>query len=113
MRRSRAFFRRRPDADDGLDIHFIHVRSKHTNALPLIVLAGSVIEQLKDRRSAHQSHSPSRERIGRVLCGDGDAAPGQSATWATQTWSRFATSVAGWLLPAPEAPLILLRRNFQ
>jgi len=35
---------------DGLDIHFIHVRSKHNNALPLIVThgwPGSVIEQLK------------------------------------------------------------------
>jgi pimeloyl-ACP methyl ester carboxylesterase len=35
---------------DGLDIHFIHVRSKHKNALPLIVThgwPGSVIEQLK------------------------------------------------------------------
>jgi pimeloyl-ACP methyl ester carboxylesterase len=35
---------------DGLDIHFIHVRSKNPNALPLIVThgwPGSVIEQLK------------------------------------------------------------------
>ena len=35
---------------DGLDIHFIHVRSKHENALPLIVThgwPGSPIEQLK------------------------------------------------------------------
>jgi pimeloyl-ACP methyl ester carboxylesterase len=35
---------------DGLDIHFIHVRSKHDNALPLIVThgwPGSVVEQLK------------------------------------------------------------------
>ena len=35
---------------DGLDIHFIHVRSDHKNALPLIVThgwPGSVIEQLK------------------------------------------------------------------
>src|SRR5579883_1335511 len=35
---------------DGLDIHFTHVRSKHENALPLIVThgwPGSVIEQLK------------------------------------------------------------------
>ena len=35
---------------DGLDIHFIHVRSKHQKALPLIVThgwPGSVIEQLK------------------------------------------------------------------
>ena len=35
---------------DGLDIHFIHARSKHANALPLIVThgwPGSIIEQLK------------------------------------------------------------------
>ena len=35
---------------DGLDIHFIHVRSKHDKALPLIVThgwPGSIIEQLK------------------------------------------------------------------
>jgi pimeloyl-ACP methyl ester carboxylesterase len=35
---------------DGLDIHFVHVRSKHERALPLIVnhgWPGSIIEQLK------------------------------------------------------------------
>src|ERR1700676_2899130 len=35
---------------DGLDIHFIDVRSKHENALPLIVThgwPGSIIEQMK------------------------------------------------------------------
>ena len=35
---------------NGLDIHFIHVRSKHENALPIIIThgwPGSVIEQLK------------------------------------------------------------------
>ena len=35
---------------DGLDIHFIHVRSKHEDALPLIVThgwPGSIIEQIK------------------------------------------------------------------
>jgi pimeloyl-ACP methyl ester carboxylesterase len=35
---------------DGLDIHFIHVRSKHEDALPLIVThgwPGSIIEQMK------------------------------------------------------------------
>jgi pimeloyl-ACP methyl ester carboxylesterase len=35
---------------DGLDIHFIHVRSKHENALPVIIThgwPGSVVEQLK------------------------------------------------------------------
>jgi pimeloyl-ACP methyl ester carboxylesterase len=35
---------------DGVDIHFIHVKSKHPNALPVIVThgwPGSIIEQLK------------------------------------------------------------------
>jgi len=35
---------------DGLDIHFIHVRSQHANALPVIVThgwPGSIVEQLK------------------------------------------------------------------
>ena len=35
---------------DGLDIHFIHVRSEHENALPMIVThgwPGSIIEQMK------------------------------------------------------------------
>ncbi len=35
---------------DGVDIHFIHVRSKHEDALPLIVThgwPGSIVEQLK------------------------------------------------------------------
>ena len=50
---------------DGLDIHFIHVRSKHEDALPLIVnhgWPGSIIEQLKivDRLTdptAHGGHA--------------------------------------------------------
>ena len=35
---------------DGVDIHFIHVRSKHANALPVIIThgwPGSIIEELK------------------------------------------------------------------
>ena len=35
---------------DGLDIHFVHVKSKHEDALPLVVThgwPGSVVEQLK------------------------------------------------------------------
>jgi pimeloyl-ACP methyl ester carboxylesterase len=35
---------------DGLDIHFIHIRSKHEHALPIIIThgwPGSIIEQLK------------------------------------------------------------------
>jgi pimeloyl-ACP methyl ester carboxylesterase len=37
-------------AIDGLDIHFIHVRSRHKNALPMIIThgwPGSIIEQTK------------------------------------------------------------------
>ena len=54
---------------DGLDINFVHVRSKHENALPLIVThgwPGSIIEQTEDCRSADQSHGTWRERIRRV-----------------------------------------------
>src|SRR5919199_4396146 len=35
---------------DGLDIHFVHVRSRHEDALPIVVnhgWPGSIIEQLK------------------------------------------------------------------
>ena len=58
---------------DGLDIHFIHVRSQHEDALPLIVnhgWPGSIIEQLKiiDRLTDPTAHGG--ERIGRVPCGD-------------------------------------------
>jgi pimeloyl-ACP methyl ester carboxylesterase len=49
---------------DGLDIHFIHVRSQHDNALPLIVnhgWPGSIIEQLKivDRLTNPTAHGGS------------------------------------------------------
>ena len=44
---------------DGVDIHFIHVRSRHPNALPLIIThgwPGSVFEQIKPIGCAHRSH---------------------------------------------------------
>ena len=49
---------------DGLDIHFIHVRSHHENALPLIVThgwPGSIVEQLKiiDRLTNPTAHGAS------------------------------------------------------
>jgi pimeloyl-ACP methyl ester carboxylesterase len=49
---------------DGLDIHFIHVRSQHEDALPLVVnhgWPGSVIEQLKiiDRLADPTAHGAS------------------------------------------------------
>jgi hypothetical protein len=82
---------------DGLDIHFIHVRSRHANALPLIVThgwPGSIIEQLKiidplvnptahggsateafdiDRAGVSQAHSLQRAREGWSLRGVGAA----------------------------------------
>jgi hypothetical protein len=49
---------------DGLDIHFVHVRSKHEDALPLIVChgwPGSVVEQMKivDRLTNPTAHGAS------------------------------------------------------
>ena len=49
---------------DGLDIHFIHVRSQHEDALPLIInhgWPGSIIEQLKiiDRLTDPTAHGAS------------------------------------------------------
>ena len=51
---------------DGIDIHFIHVRSQHDDALPLVVnhgWPGSIIEQLKiiDRLTDPTSHGVSAE----------------------------------------------------
>jgi pimeloyl-ACP methyl ester carboxylesterase len=51
---------------DGLDIHFIHVRSRHEDALPLVVnhgWPGSVVEQLKivDRLTDPTAHGASAE----------------------------------------------------
>jgi pimeloyl-ACP methyl ester carboxylesterase len=51
---------------DGLEIHFIHVRSQHDHALPLIVnhgWPGSIIEQLKiiDRLTDPTAHGGSAE----------------------------------------------------
>ena len=49
---------------DGLDIHFIHVRSKHENALPLdrhARMAGLDHRAAEDHRSADQSHGARRQ----------------------------------------------------
>ena len=62
---------------DGLDIHFIHVRSQHQDALPLIVThgwPGSIIEQLKIIEPLTNPTAHGAERIGRVPSGDSLAA---------------------------------------
>ncbi len=51
---------------DGLDIHFIHVRSKHETALPLIVtpwMAGLDYRTDENHRATDQSHGEWRKRI--------------------------------------------------
>ncbi len=58
---------------DGLDIHFIHVRSKHEDALPLLVVARMARighRAAEDHRSAHQSDGTWRQRSGRFPRGD-------------------------------------------
>ena len=58
---------------DGLDIHFVHVRSKHEDALPLIVChgwPGSVDRADEDRRPAHRPDRTWRQRLGRLPRGD-------------------------------------------
>ena len=54
---------------DGLDIHFIHVRSRHEDALPLdrhARLARLDHRAAEDHRAAHRSHGARRQRGGRV-----------------------------------------------
>ena len=58
---------------DGLDIHFIHVRSEHDDALPLIVThgwPGSIIEQLKIIDPLVNPTGSRRGRGGRFPRGD-------------------------------------------
>ncbi len=48
---------------DGVDIHFIHVRSEHEDALPMIVThgwPGSIGRAAQDHRSAHQANGERR-----------------------------------------------------
>ena len=45
---------------DGLDIHFIHVRSQHEDALPLIGSAGAVISPPGNSRNSPQTRCARR-----------------------------------------------------
>ena len=84
---------------DGLDIHFVHVRSHHDDALPLIInhgWPGSIIEQLKliDRLTDPTSHGGScRRRVPRGdpvdarlrILGQADRRPaGGPSAWAAR-----------------------------
>ena len=62
---------------DGVEIHFIHVRSQHEDALPLIMThgwPGLGRRAARDRRAAHRPDRPRRRRRGRVPPGAAVAA---------------------------------------
>ena len=82
---------------DGLDIHFIHVRSEHADALPLVVnhgWPGSIIEQLKiiDRLTNPTAHGGRAEDAFHVVIpsmpGYGFSAKPTSPGWGTERMAR-------------------------
>jgi len=86
---------------DGLDIHFIHVRSQHQDALPLIVThgwPGSVIEQLKiiEPLTNPTAHGASAEDAFHLVI---PSLPGHgfSAKPATTGWDPASTARA-WVV---------------
>jgi pimeloyl-ACP methyl ester carboxylesterase len=82
---------------DGLDIHFIHVRSQHGDALPLIVnhgWPGSIIEQLKiiDRLTDPTAHGGRAEDAFHVVIpsmpGYGFSGKPTSTGWGPERMAR-------------------------
>jgi pimeloyl-ACP methyl ester carboxylesterase len=82
---------------DGLDIHFIHVRSQHEDALPLVVnhgWPGSIIEQLKiiDRLTDPTAHGASAEDAFHVVIpsmpGYGFSGKSTSTGWGPERMAR-------------------------
>jgi pimeloyl-ACP methyl ester carboxylesterase len=82
---------------DGLDIHFIHVRSQHEDALPLVVnhgWPGSIIEQLKiiDRLTDPTAHGASAADAFHVVVpsmpGYGFSGKPTSTGWAPSAWGE-------------------------
>jgi pimeloyl-ACP methyl ester carboxylesterase len=82
---------------DGLDIHFIHVRSQHEDALPLVVnhgWPGSIIEQLKiiERLTDPTAHDGSAEDAFHVVVpsmpGYGFSGKPESTGWGPERMGR-------------------------
>jgi pimeloyl-ACP methyl ester carboxylesterase len=82
---------------DGLDIHFMHVRSRHENALPLVInhgWPGSIIEQLKlvDRLTDPTAHGGSASDAFHVVIpsmpGYGFSAKPTSTGWGPERMGR-------------------------
>ena len=67
---------------DGVDIHFIHVRSKHEDALPLIITHGWPGSVLELPRSS--ARSPTRRRTA--------GAPRTPSTWCCRRCLAMASS---------------------
>jgi hypothetical protein len=85
---------------DGLDIHFIHVRSKHEDAMPLIVThgwPGSPIEQLKiiDPLTNPTAHGGSAPDAFHVVI-PSMAGYGYSGKPTTSGWDPLAWRGRGW-----------------
>jgi pimeloyl-ACP methyl ester carboxylesterase len=87
---------------DGLDIHFIHVRSKHEHVLPMIVThgwPGSVIEQLKiidplTNPEAHGGHaSDAFDLVIPSLPGYGFSGKPSTAGWGPERIARSWTEL--------------------
>jgi pimeloyl-ACP methyl ester carboxylesterase len=82
---------------DGLDIHFIHVRSQHEDALPIVVChgwPGSIIEQLKivDRLTDPTAHGASASDAFHVVIpsmpGYGFSGKPTSTGWGPERMAR-------------------------
>ena len=89
---------------DGLDIHFIHIRSRHEDALPLIVTHGGPARSSSSSRSSTRSPipPPTARRLGRVPPGDPVAA-------GLRVFRQAAA--AGWDLPRiARAWVVLMKR---
>jgi pimeloyl-ACP methyl ester carboxylesterase len=91
---------------DGLDIHFIHVRSQHEEALPLVVnhgWPGSIIEQLKiiDRLTDPTAHGASEEDAFHLVIpsmpGYGFSGKPTSTGWGPERMARAWAELMGRL----------------
>ena len=91
---------------DGLDIHFIHVRSEHEDALPLIIThgwPGSVIEMLNVIGPLTDPTAHGGERGGRLRRGD--------SVDPRATGSRASRPTTGWdPVRIARAWIVLMRR---
>ena len=97
---------------DGLDIHFIHVRSPHEDALPLIVThgwPGSIIEQLKiiEPLTNPTAHGASAADAFHLVIPSLPGAAGMPWCWAagvSRTGTNAVPPVAHPRLPLPAEP---------